>query len=76
MNSRVSSPQNAIKIIHSDEQYNPEISRDRSCARKWDHDVSPLVSSKKWLQNYGLKKNKLAIDQILPSIGFRASDGM
>ncbi|NXU56474.1 VWA3B protein, partial [Turnix velox] len=31
----------------------------------------PLVSSSKWLQLYGLKRNKLSLSQILSQIGFR-----
>ncbi|NXD20199.1 VWA3B protein, partial [Spelaeornis formosus] len=31
----------------------------------------PLVSSSKWLQSYGLKRNKLSLSQILSKIGFQ-----
>ncbi|NWS25819.1 VWA3B protein, partial [Polioptila caerulea] len=30
-----------------------------------------LVSSSKWLQNYGLKRNKLSLSQILSQVGFQ-----
>lgn len=43
--------------------------------KEWELDVRPLISSKKWLQNYGLKKNRLHLNQILPTIGFKMSDG-
>ncbi|XP_059179164.1 von Willebrand factor A domain-containing protein 3B-like isoform X2 [Physella acuta] len=42
--------------------------------KEWELDVRPLISSKKWLQNYGLKKNRLQLNQILPTIGFKMSD--
>lgn len=44
-------------------------------AKEWEIDVRPQVSSHKWLQNYGLRKARLHMDQILPSIGFKLSDG-
>nr|XP_060625780.1 von Willebrand factor A domain-containing protein 3B [Anolis sagrei ordinatus] len=37
---------------------------------QWDLDVQPLISSVKWLQLHGLKKNKLTFSQILSQIGF------
>ncbi|PVD34305.1 hypothetical protein C0Q70_05576 [Pomacea canaliculata] len=43
-------------------------------AKEWEIDVRPQVSSHKWLQNYGLRKARLHMDQILPSIGFKLSD--
>ncbi|KAK0045323.1 von Willebrand factor A domain-containing protein 3B-like isoform X1 [Biomphalaria pfeifferi] len=42
--------------------------------REWELDVRPLISSQKWLQNYGLRKNRLQLNQILVSIGFKISD--
>ncbi|CAL1540981.1 unnamed protein product [Lymnaea stagnalis] len=42
--------------------------------KEWELDVRSLISSRKWLQNYGLKKNRLQLNQILPSIGFKISD--
>ncbi|ESO98870.1 hypothetical protein LOTGIDRAFT_114133, partial [Lottia gigantea] len=41
---------------------------------RWELDVSPLISTKSWLKNYGLKKNKLNMYHILPTIGFKLSD--
>ncbi|XP_033915842.1 von Willebrand factor A domain-containing protein 3B [Melopsittacus undulatus] len=38
---------------------------------QWDVDVQPLVSSSKWLQLHGLKRNKLSLSQILSQIGFQ-----
>uniref|UniRef100_A0A8D0GK51 Uncharacterized protein n=1 Tax=Sphenodon punctatus TaxID=8508 RepID=A0A8D0GK51_SPHPU len=37
----------------------------------WDLDVQPLISSSKWLQLHGLKRNKLSLSQILSQIGFQ-----
>uniref|UniRef100_A0A8C8S3D7 Uncharacterized protein n=1 Tax=Pelusios castaneus TaxID=367368 RepID=A0A8C8S3D7_9SAUR len=37
----------------------------------WDLDVQPLISSSKWLQLHGLKRNKLSFSQILSQIGFQ-----
>ncbi|XP_074839385.1 von Willebrand factor A domain-containing protein 3B [Carettochelys insculpta] len=37
----------------------------------WDLDVQPLISSAKWLQLHGLKRNKLSLSQILSQIGFQ-----
>ncbi|XP_054831013.1 von Willebrand factor A domain-containing protein 3B [Eublepharis macularius] len=37
----------------------------------WDMDVQPLISSSKWLQLHGLKRNKLSFSQILSQIGFQ-----
>ncbi|KAL2310675.1 hypothetical protein Nmel_002341, partial [Mimus melanotis] len=38
---------------------------------QWRTDVQSLVSSSKWLQCYGLKRNKLSLSQILSQIGFQ-----
>ncbi|ELT91033.1 hypothetical protein CAPTEDRAFT_168755 [Capitella teleta] len=38
-------------------------------------DVKSLSSSRQWLQNYGLKKNRLDMVNILHQIGFQHSDG-
>ncbi|XP_050765843.1 von Willebrand factor A domain-containing protein 3B [Gymnogyps californianus] len=38
---------------------------------QWDMDVQPLISSSKWLQIHGLKRNKLSLSQILSQIGFQ-----
>ncbi|XP_071086987.1 von Willebrand factor A domain-containing protein 3B-like [Haliotis cracherodii] len=40
----------------------------------WELDVKPLTSSKKWLKSYGLKKNRLTLNHILPAIGFQLND--
>ncbi|XP_009470911.1 PREDICTED: von Willebrand factor A domain-containing protein 3B [Nipponia nippon] len=46
--------------------------RERSLAvSQWDMDVQPLISSSKWLQLHGLKRNKLSLSQILSQIGFQ-----
>ncbi|XP_053913016.1 von Willebrand factor A domain-containing protein 3B [Cuculus canorus] len=38
---------------------------------QWDMDVQLLTSSSKWLQIYGLKRNKLSLSHILSQIGFQ-----
>ncbi|XP_009947848.1 PREDICTED: von Willebrand factor A domain-containing protein 3B, partial [Leptosomus discolor] len=43
----------------------------RLAVSQWDTDVQPLVSSSKWLQSHGLKRNKLSLSQILSQIGFQ-----
>ncbi|XP_010574116.1 PREDICTED: von Willebrand factor A domain-containing protein 3B [Haliaeetus leucocephalus] len=43
----------------------------RPAVSQWDTDVQPLVSSSKWLQLHGLKRNKLSLSQILSQIGFQ-----
>nr|XP_054754634.1 von Willebrand factor A domain-containing protein 3B-like [Lytechinus pictus] len=40
----------------------------------WEPDVRAMISAKKWLSTYGLKRNRLKLDQILGTIGFRHSD--
>eukprot|EP00794_Sanderia_malayensis_P007171 gene7171-7977_t len=40
----------------------------------WDPDIRLLQSSDKWIGVYGLKKLKLELQQILPTIGFKHSD--
>ncbi|XP_033127520.1 von Willebrand factor A domain-containing protein 3B-like isoform X2 [Anneissia japonica] len=40
----------------------------------WEPDVASMISSKKWLSTYGLKKNRLSLGQILASIGFKHFD--
>ncbi|BFZ14861.1 hypothetical protein BsWGS_17900 [Bradybaena similaris] len=42
--------------------------------KEWEPDVKYLVSSHLWLQNHGLKKQRLTLNQILPSIGFRFNE--
>ena len=53
---------------------NPELSLERSPSKDWELDIRPLISTKKWLHNYGLKKNRLDMFHILPQIGFKHSD--
>ncbi|KAM6419820.1 von Willebrand factor A domain-containing protein 3B [Pluvialis apricaria] len=43
----------------------------RLVVSQWDMDVQPLISSSKWLQLHGLKRNKLSLSQILSQIGFQ-----
>ncbi|KAM4790014.1 LOW QUALITY PROTEIN: von Willebrand factor A domain-containing protein 3B [Cyanocitta cristata] len=43
----------------------------RLAVSQWRTDVQSLVSSSKWLQHYGLKRNKLSLSQILSQIGFQ-----
>ncbi|XP_032908368.1 von Willebrand factor A domain-containing protein 3B [Catharus ustulatus] len=45
--------------------------RRRLVVGQWRADVQSLVSSSKWLQRYGLKRNKLSLSQILSQIGFQ-----
>jgi hypothetical protein len=42
--------------------------------KTWEPDVRALISTKKWLSTYGLKKNRLTVDQILAQVGFKHSD--
>lgn len=51
-----------------------EINLQKAPPKEWEVDVRPQVSTRKWLQNYGLRKARLHIDQILPAIGFKLSD--
>lgn len=41
---------------------------------KWEPDVRMLLSTSQWLKIHGLRRHKLDMGQILPSIGFRHSD--
>lgn len=61
-------------IVKSEEDYNPEVSIKKTPSKEWELDVRALISTRKWLLNYGLNKNKLTIQQILPVIGFRMSE--
>ena len=56
--------------------YDNEISLASAPSRDWEIDVRGMVSTKKWLQIYGLKKNRLDMFHILPQIGFRHSEGL
>ncbi|KAJ8028013.1 von Willebrand factor A domain-containing protein 3B [Holothuria leucospilota] len=42
--------------------------------KTWEPDVKALISTPKWLSTYGLKRNRLTLDQILGTIGFKHSD--
>ncbi len=55
--------------------YDDQMSSDLAPTRDWDADVRVMISTKKWLERYGLKKNKLDMFHILPQIGFRVSEG-
>lgn len=48
----------------------------RLAVSQWRTDVQSLVSSSKWLQRYGLKRNKLSLSQILSQIGFQHRKGI
>ena len=58
-----------------DPSVNPELSLKTSPSRHWRSDVSALVSTRAWLQNHGLKRNRLDMFHLLPKLGFRHSDG-
>ena len=47
----------------------------RVSPKEWEPEVKLLISSRKWLQTYGLKKNKLDLISIIPQIGFKHSSG-
>lgn len=68
-------PSPAHSVQGQDVEYDPAISEKKTPSREWELDVRSLISTKKWLQNYGLRKNKLTLKQILPTIGFKHSDG-
>ena len=63
------------KKNNGDDGEDEEIAMKTGPPREWELDVRSLISSKRWLQNYGLKKNRLQLNQILPAIGFKLSDG-
>jgi len=70
------SPRGVIDIEPVQEiRVNPDVSLDTNPSREWDTDVKSLISTRKWLQNYGLRKNRLDMYQILPQIGFKHADG-
>ena len=60
---------------NDDKRVNSEICLKATPSKSWELDVKGMVSTKKWLQNYGLKKNRLDMHQILQQIGFKHSDG-
>ncbi|KAJ7319682.1 hypothetical protein JRQ81_019193 [Phrynocephalus forsythii] len=53
---------------------NVEEKERRALGINWDLDVQSLVSSMKWLQMHGLKRNKLTFSQILSQIGFQQKE--
>ena len=75
MNTRCLNETPSSVIVKSEDDYNPEVSIKKTPSKEWELDVRALISTKKWLQNYGLHKNKLAMQQILPVIGFKMSEG-
>ncbi|XP_074464528.1 von Willebrand factor A domain-containing protein 3B isoform X2 [Larus michahellis] len=56
---------------HEAQKKKPKEKERRLAVSQWDKDVQPLVSSSKWLQLHGLKRNKLSLCQILSQIGFQ-----
>ncbi|KAM4682825.1 LOW QUALITY PROTEIN: von Willebrand factor A domain-containing protein 3B [Amazona ochrocephala] len=56
---------------HEAHKQKPKEKERRLAVSQWDMDVQPLVSSSKWLQLHGLKRNKLSLSQILSQIGFQ-----
>ncbi|VDH98103.1 Hypothetical predicted protein [Mytilus galloprovincialis] len=56
------------------EEYNPEVSLQKTPTQTWEMDVRSLVNSKKWISQYGLRRSKLTLYQVLPVIGFKVSD--
>uniref|UniRef100_A0ABM5FYS0 von Willebrand factor A domain-containing protein 3B isoform X2 n=1 Tax=Pogona vitticeps TaxID=103695 RepID=A0ABM5FYS0_9SAUR len=53
---------------------NLEAKERRDLGIQWDLDVQPLLSSAKWLQIHGLKRNNLTYSQILSQIGFQQKE--
>jgi hypothetical protein len=47
----------------------------RISPKEWEPEVKLLISGKKWLQMYGLKKNRLDLASIIPQLGFKHSSG-
>ncbi|XP_031956201.1 von Willebrand factor A domain-containing protein 3B isoform X1 [Corvus moneduloides] len=56
---------------HEVDKKKSEEKEKRLAVSQWRTDVQSLVSSSKWLQCYGLKRNKLSLSQILSQIGFQ-----
>ena len=52
------------------------IGEDEGNNDNWELDVKPLISSTRWLQVHGLKRNRLTMTQILSAVGFKHSEGM
>lgn len=61
-------------IYPSEEVLNPELSTKKAPPKEWELDVRALISSKKWLMNYGLKRNRLDLRNVMPLLGFKHSD--
>ncbi|XP_072709363.1 von Willebrand factor A domain-containing protein 3B [Ciconia boyciana] len=59
------------KDSHEAHKKKSEEKERRLAVSQWDMDVQPLISSSKWLQLHGLKRNKLSLSQILSQIGFQ-----
>ncbi|CAH1777455.1 unnamed protein product [Owenia fusiformis] len=71
------SPVTGAADIPSDgaiEVYNPEINMKKAPPKEWELDVKGMISTKKWLANYGLRRNRLDMHHVLPQIGFKHSD--
>ncbi|XP_060119469.1 von Willebrand factor A domain-containing protein 3B-like [Heteronotia binoei] len=64
-----SSPEQYESLVAYKNNSGEKVWRDNSI--HWDVDVRPLISSTKWLQLHGLKRNKLSFSQILSQIGFQ-----
>ncbi|XP_064358080.1 von Willebrand factor A domain-containing protein 3B isoform X2 [Dromaius novaehollandiae] len=56
---------------HEDLKKKSKEKEGRLAVCQWGLDVQPLISSSKWLQLHGLKRNKLSLSQILSQIGFQ-----
>ena len=56
-------------------KYNPELSLTTNPTRDWEIDVRGLINTKKWLQTYGLKRNRLDLHHLMPKLGFKHCDG-
>lgn len=61
---------------HEAHKQKPKEKERRLAVSQWDMDVQSLVSSSKWLQLHGLKRNKLSLSQILSQIGFQHRKGI
>ncbi|XP_064636642.1 von Willebrand factor A domain-containing protein 3B-like isoform X2 [Lineus longissimus] len=66
-------PVTSDMIVH-DEGYDPDVSMKKKPSKVWELDVRPLISTRKWLMNYGLKRNRLDLFHILPQIGFKHAE--
>ena len=56
-------------------EINPDLTSKQSLPQAWRADVTQMVSTMSWLQTYGLRKNRLDMNSLLPLIGFRHADG-